>query len=338
MKKPFHHRRPHRLRALLPLLLILPFLSCGDGNKQIPKEESGEPNTVPVELQQYREARNVFRSWVKLFQRPREVDVPFTLLSAASIRRLSRAGVRSADDFGNWIASQEAGGRAPFIYEFSRFDILDIDVRDSARAVVTASFLVHRHQNTFESVSSFFLTRENGGWKVPFAESGNYESSWWQKEKNFLTRLRDEGMATFQSDSLGITFNYPMTWDIASGVPVEIKTLPAQRGIEMQYIDPASLQPAAIVRIAMLPPTTPSPPDSGITRDSSVALSVLSDVPVTTEHPYRMQGTLQMLSASPDGSRIAFLALVADDAAFARFRQTFQTIRKSIFLNNEIDP
>jgi hypothetical protein len=338
MKKSSHHRRPHRPQAFLLLSLILLLLSCGEEKKQIPKEESGEPNTVPVELQQYREARSVFRSWVKLFHRPREADAAYSLLSSASIRRLSRAGVRSADDFGSWIASQEAGGRAPFIYEFSRFDILDIDVRDSTRAVITASFLVHRHQNTFESVSSFFLKRENGSWKVPFAESGNYESSWWQKEKNFLARLREEGMATFQSDSLGITFSYPMTWDIASAVPIDINALPALHGIELQYIDPASMQPAAIVRIATLPPVAPSSPDSSALPDSSAMLSVLSTVPVATEHPLPMQGTLQMLSASPDGSRIAFLALVADDAAFARFRQTFQTIRKSIFLNNEIYP
>jgi len=338
MKKPSFCPCTLHLSAFLPLLLALALLSCGNGKKEIPKEESGESNIVPAELQQYREARSAFRDWVKLFQRPRELTAPYALLSAASTRRLSREGVRNADGFGSWIERQEKGGRAPFVYEFTRFDILDIDVRDSTRAVITASFLVHRHQSTFESVSSFFLVRENGSWKVPFAESGNYETSWWQKEKNFHARLRKEGMATYRSDSLGIIFHYPMTWDLASGVTVDINSSPANNGIELQYIDPASLQPAAIVRIAALPPAEAALSDTGTVRDGSAALSVLSDVSVTTEHPLPMQGTLQILATSPDGGRIAFQALVADEAGFTRFRHTFELIRKSILLTNETDP
>ncbi|MDT8323922.1 MAG: hypothetical protein RRA94_07430 [Bacteroidota bacterium] len=337
MKKTTRIRCRRGLTALLFPLLLLPLLSCGDGKKEIPKEETGEPNFVPSELQRYREARETFRDWVTLFERPRETGKPFSLLSATSVRRLANAGVGSADAFADWVARQEAGGRAPFIYEFSRFDILDIDIRDSLRAVVTASFLVHRHQNTFESVSSFFLQRENGNWKVPFAESGNYESSWWQKEKNFLTRLREEGMATFQSDSMGITFDYPMTWDITSGVVVDPKTFPARRGLELQYIDPASLEPAAIIRIAVLPPADTAEALAAVI-DSSTALSRRSESPVSTEQPIPMQGTLQILAAAGTGRRVAFLTLVANETAYSRFEQTFETIRKSIILNNEVNP
>ncbi|MCB2204359.1 hypothetical protein KQI65_06375 [bacterium] len=328
-------------RILLLVLLLLPFAGCGKGDKAIPKEETGEPNAISPELQLYKDARSTFRDWVTLFQRPRETAGPFRDLSAVSRRRLAARGVKNAKEFADWMQREEDRGRAPFIYEFSRFDILDIDVRDSSKAVITASFLVHRHQNTFESVSSFFLVRENGTWRVPFAESGNFETSWWQKEKNFLSRLREEGMAHYVEDDIGLSFAYPMTWDINDHVSVGFPGEGTHEGYELQYIDPTTLTPAAIVRIAVLTPDGTMITDTlsgSAEADSSRGLIMESRRVVQPEQASPMAGTLQVLRSAEDGRRVLFYTLFAGEGESSRFDQTFKSIRQSIILHKEQIP
>ena len=40
---------------------------------------------------------------------------------------------------------------------------------------------------------------------VPFAESSNFESGWWQKEKQFAMRMSEEGLSRITSDSLSLS-------------------------------------------------------------------------------------------------------------------------------------
>lgn len=329
-----------RSGILLPVLLLvfLAFVSCGSREKVIPKEETGEPNTVPEEIQRYRDAREVFRTWVEMFQRPRNAEAAFPLMTTASRKRLAARGIKSASAFADWVHQQDQRGIPPFTYEFSRFDILDIDVRDSVRAIVTATFLVHVHQNTFESVSSFILQREKGSWRVPFAESANFESSWWQKEKNFLSRMASEGLSNYTSDTLGITFSYPQAWDVNSGVSLELPGHPAENGIELRYIDPSTLATAALIRIVPLPPVQPDSLDSPDSVRTGVPKVLRTDqVKISDELP--MHGTQSVLLDPVSGRRLLFLAAVTDAGDDPqRFADTFRAVRTSILFNNEDMP
>ena len=323
---------------LLLLLSLLLFTACGDRDRVISKEETGEPNTVPEEIQRYREARSVFRTWVQLFHRPRDAKGAYPLMTAESRRRLAARGVEDAAAFSAWAEEQETKSLPPFTYEFSRFDILDIDVRDTSRAVITATFLVHVRQSTFESVSSFILERERGAWRVPFAESGNFETSWWQKEKNFLSRMRIEGMTEFTSDSLGVTFSYPRSWDLSAGMQLAFADRPPQRGIELRYLDPSTMSTAAFIRIAALPP---SDTDSLVVADSTAggALQVLASDPVHLDDTVPMHARQTVLRDPLSGRRVLFLAGVADgEDDMVRFAETFRAVRNSILFTNEQIP
>ncbi|MBN1446432.1 MAG: hypothetical protein JXA28_00775 [Bacteroidetes bacterium] len=311
---------------------------CGEREKVIPKEESGEPNTVPVEIQQYREARDVFRAWVQLFQRPRNATVAFPLITATGKKRLASIGVTDPATFAGWIDRKEAEQLAPFIYEFSRFDIMDIDVRDSMRAIITATFLVHVQQRTFESVSSFILKRERGSWRVPFAESGDFESSWWQKEKNFLTRMVQEGMTDFTSDSLGITLSYPRTWDVNSGVILSFPHHPVQRGIELRYVDPSTLSTAALIRVAPLPVIGS---DTTATADTlgSARVRILDSEQIQFVDPQPMRGTQSILFDPATGRRLLYLSVVDEQREdYQHFAETFRAVQQSILFTSEQIP
>lgn len=323
------------LVLLVPLLLLA---ACGDREKVIPREETGEPNTVPEEIQSYREARNVFRTWVQLFHRPRAAKEAYPLMTAESRRSLAARGVRDAEGFADWVEAREQENISPFTYEFSRFDILDIDVRDTSRALVTANFIVHVRQSTFESVSSFILEREGGAWRVPFVESGNFESSWWQKDANFLSRMRMEGMTEFSSDSLGVRFSYPRTWDLSTEAQLAFPDHGSRRGIELRYLDPSTLSTAAFIRIAPLPPMDA---DSLHTTDSTRngRLEVLSSESVLLEGAMPVRATQTLLRDPAGGRRLLFLAGVAEgDESLERFAETFRAVRNSILITNEQIP
>ncbi len=165
------------LLLLIPALLLLP--ACG-GERKVSDAEKGVPNMVPNDLLLYREARTTFKEWMSVFTPSATRGPAFSLLSAKSVRTLKSYGVKSTAGFQRWFDKKADAGKHPFAYNFSRLDIIDIDVTDSNRAVITATFLVQSHDSQLESVGSFFLVRENGSWKVPFAESGEYERLWWQ--------------------------------------------------------------------------------------------------------------------------------------------------------------
>ncbi len=323
--------------AILAALLLLP--SCGQEERVIPKEETGEPNTLPPEMLLYREARDTFLRWSEAFGPEHDADGVYSLLSTASRRRLRDQGIGSAEAFASWFEQQSDEGKAPFVYTFSRFDILDIDLQDSIRALITATFLVHLPDRVFETVGTFILKRERNGWVIPFAESGNFESSWWQKDKQFTMRLSEEGLSRITSDSLSLSVKFPVTWDILSSrrtaLPNHPGTLP---GIALQYVDPAAATtPVAFVRVAVLP--TPLPDSLRVPPDSAAhaPLRFLRSEKVTSDNGLAVQGELRWI-ADPANDRLLLFYSAVDVAqtSYDSFAETFMAIRKSMLTTTEV--
>ena len=154
-------------------------------------------------------------------------------------------------------------------------------------------------------------------------------------------------MATYQEDAIGLSFMYPMTWDLSDDIPLDFPSRPRHTGVEVQYVDPVTLSPAAIVRIAVLPPLAApisdgSAPTLGSAdtdgTDSSHSLTALESIPVHLEQPWPMTGTMQVLQQAGSGRRLLYLTVVAKDAEYSQFAGTFKTIRQSFILNKEYNP
>ncbi|MFA6232606.1 MAG: hypothetical protein WC824_00285 [Bacteroidota bacterium] len=325
--------------AAISVILLL-FLACGNEERAIPKEETGEPNTLPPEMMLYREARDTFIRWSETFAPDQDAAGGYGLLSTSSRRTLRDYGVTNSETFRTWFDQQSDAGRTPFSYVFSRFDVLDIELQDSSRALITATFLVHLHQSSFESVGTFILRRERGAWVVPFAESGNFESGWWQKEKEFAMRMSEEGFSRIASDSLSLSMKYPVAWDVVS---VHRATLPMQTaplpGMVLQYVDPTSMIPVAFVRIAALP--VPLPDSLRVNPDSisHAPLRFLRSERVTSDNGLFVQGELRWI-ADPAHNRILLFYSGVDvsQVSYDSFAETFASIRKSILTTNEVLP
>ncbi len=326
--------------GLAVLAAILLGQACGNEQRVIPKEETGEPNTLPPEMLLYREARDAFIQWTEVFAPEHDAASAYSLLSAASRRSLQSYGVRDGATFRSWFDSQADAGKTPFSYTLSRFDVLDIELVDSSSALVTATFLVHHHQSTFESVGTFTLRRERGAWVVPFAESSNFESGWWQKEKQFAMRMSEEGLSRITSDSLSLSLKYPVAWDVVSVNHTALPTQPASlRGVALQYIDPTSLAPVAFVRLAALPLPLP---DSLLHRTDSTArgtLEFLRTERVSSDNGAVVQGELRWF-ADPANNRYLLFYSAVDPTyvKYENFAETFAAIRKSIITTNEVLP
>jgi hypothetical protein len=326
----------------LSRITVLPFLiasllawfavvGCSSEEKEIPREERGEPNVLPEEIILYREARDAFKEWTRVFDAQRSFQYAFGLLSRASRSRLRQEGVNDAAAFERWFMERANAGMPPFAYTFSRFDIIDIEMRDSTEALLTGTFIVQVHTTTFESVGTFRLRRQGGRWVVPFTESGDYESSWWQKERQFSTRVREEGTSTYTAQKLGLSVRYPITWDVSIRGALSIPGYGgAGGGIELTYIDPATLLPQAIMRIALL---SASVPDSVLAASGSGEASdpvVLHRGNTTVTEGGTMSGKLTILADLVNNRQIAVLAVVDENSSFQFFGQTFESILSSI--------
>ncbi|MFZ1729230.1 MAG: hypothetical protein WBQ23_01275 [Bacteroidota bacterium] len=331
----------HRITPCLSALLIagLFFIqACGNEQRAIPKEETGEPNTLPAEMLLYREARDTFTLWAETFAPEHDASRAYALLSASSRRALRDLGVSSPETFRTWFDQQSDAGRTPFSYSFSRFDVLDIELQDSSRALITATFLVHLNQSSFESVGTFTLRRERGAWVVPFAESGNFESSWWQKEKQFAIRVKEEGLSQITSDSLALSLKYPVAWDVVSLRSASLPTQPlALPGISLQYIDPTSLTPVAFVRMVQL--SAPLPDSLRVSPDSAslAHLRFLRSEKVTSDNGMAVQGELRWIADPAHNRMLLFYSAVdVSQVSYESFSETFTAIRKSILTTNEV--
>lgn len=316
---------------LIAAVLMLVASGCGNDEKEIPKEERGEPNVLPEEIVLYREARDVFREWTQVFDAQRSFQSAFGLLSRASRSRLREEGVSDAAGFERWFMERANAGMPPFSYTFSRFDIIDIEMRDSSEALLTGTFIVQVHSSTFESVGTFRLRRQGGRWVVPFAESGDFESSWWQKERQFSTRVREEGTSTYTAQKLGLSVRYPITWDVSTrstlGIPGHGS---AGAGIELTYIDPTTLLPQAIMRIATLPVAVPDSVLAVSGNGGSTDPVVLRRENATVTEGGTLSGKLMILADVVNNRQIAVLAVVDENSSFQFFGQTFESILSSI--------
>lgn len=336
------HMRSGMLRPLIILtVLCTTLLAAGCGKeKAIPEEETGTPNTLPPEMLLYREARDTFLAWTQAFAPERDAAAAYPLLSRRSRDILRQRGIGDAGAFARWFAERAEARVTPFSYTFSRFDVLDIELQDSTRAVVTATFLVHIHQSTFESVGSFILRRDRGRWVIPFAESGNFESSWWEKEKQFALRLNEEGLSRISSDSLSLSFRYPVAWDVVSStaatMPQHASPLP---GVELQYIDPASLSPVAFARVAVLPGPLPDSLHAAADSSGAVPLRMLRTERVNSDRGRPVEGEMRLI-ADPAHNRylLVFTAVDAAQTSYDRFAETFAAIRKSLKSTTEVLP
>jgi hypothetical protein len=317
----------------LPTLLFILLLitSCGGKEKEIPPEEKGEPNVLPEEIVLYREAREAFREWTTLFETTRSFDLPYSRLSRTSLNTLRRDGVVDAASFGRWFTERSNAGLPPFSYTFSRFDILDIEMRDTNEALLTGTFLVEIHASTFESVGTFRLRRQGGRWVLPFAESGDFESSWWQKERQFSTRVIEEGTSTYFARPLDLSFRHPITWDVTARSAVQIPGYSASLpGVELTYVDPSTLLPQAIVRIAV---SNVALPDSVLATEEAVDPSLPVFVrreAVSVAQPAPMSGKLTTLADAMNGRTLYILAVVDENSNFQFFAKTFDSIISSI--------
>lgn len=333
------YRRIHHALVTGCVVAVFGLLTaCGSGERDIPKEETGEPNTLPAEVILYRDARDTFLRWTEVFSPQPALAQAFPLLSGASKRQLRAQGITDAQSFADWFLLQASAQRAPFHYTFSRFDILDIDVQDTTRAIITATFLVHLNQKSFESVGSFILRRERGRWTVPFVQENNYESGWWEKEKNFAMRISEEGLARLTSTRMSLSMRYPVAWDIVSRdrarIPTHQSPLP---GMEIQYIDPATLSPIAFARIAILP--GPLPDSLRVLSDSTAPLRLLRNERITSDQGKAVDGELRLLAdPSQDRFLLFYSGVDAAVAEYDRFAETFAAMRKSLAPTSEVVP
>ncbi len=320
------------------LLLIL-LAGCGGKEKEIPKEERGEPNVLPEEIVLYREARDAFREWTQIFSEDRSFGVAFGRLSRNSRSRLQKDGVSDAASFERWFTERANAGLAPFTYMFSRFDILDIEMRDSTEALLTGTFLVQVHGSTFESVGTFRLRRQGGRWVVPFADGEDFETSWWQKERQFSTRVREEGTSAYVEQKQGVAFRYPITWDVATRSTMNIPSLGSGlNGIELTYVDPVSLLPQAICRIAVLGTPLPDSLLNSTASSESTSPIILRRESSTLSEGSTMNGKLIILADMLNNRQLAVLAVVDEKSSYQFFSQTFESIISSIVTNKVTAP
>ena len=253
-------RYPRCLIWLLPAMLCV--VSCGK-KREIPAEERGSPNTVPLEQVLYREARTLFTQWLKVFSGETSLSTAYDMLTGESRRRLRESAVPGRKEFETWFQNQRHNAAPPFYYRFSRIDILDTDIRDTTSCIITATMLVDVQSQQIESLGSFTLVRERGAWRIPFAESGDWIRSWWQQERRFSSQLKDDGYAGYSSTALGLTLMYPISWDVSESGSFRVPNEPlAQRGVEFSYVDPSTQQKEALIRIWTKPYDVAPDPDS----------------------------------------------------------------------------
>jgi hypothetical protein len=238
-----------RLRFALLLLPALLAVGCGK-KRNIAPEELGTPNTLPYEQMLYRDARLTFAQWLKVFSGETTPDQAYGMFTAETRRRLRDAGAPGTKEFAAWFQTQRHNAVPPFYYRFSSVDILDTDIRDTTKCIITATMAVDVQSQKIESVGSFTLVREKGAWRIPFAESGDWVRSWWQQERRFTSQLKDDGYSTYSASALDLTLLYPVSWDVTEAATFRVPNeSQSQRGIEFSYVNPSTQRTEALVRV-----------------------------------------------------------------------------------------
>ncbi len=317
------------MRRLLPLggavLLVLAVAGCG-GKREIHPDEVGTPTTIPRDLVIYREARDVFTRWMAALAPGADLSAAYALVSDRTRSLLAASGVRSGAQFAAWFQRNRDVDMAPFRYRFSRVDVIDIDTRDTARAVITATFVVETNAARIESIGSFVLLRQRDAWRVPFGDAG-WERGWWQQEQGFGRRLRDEGMSALASRALGMQVLYPVTWDAVDATTFRVPDDGASHaGVEMSYLNPATMQKEATVRIwrstERLAADTTAAPDS-LVIDEPVEAVLAEQAP--------LRGERWRIVVPRSGIVLhAFGAVQESQGNYSTFRATIRQIIRSL--------
>jgi hypothetical protein len=317
------------MQRSLPLggavLIALAVAGCG-GKREIHPDEVGTPTTIPRDLVMYREARDVFTRWMAALAPGADLSAAYALVSDRTRSQLAAAGVRSGAQFAAWFQRNRDMDMTPFRYRFSRVDVIDIDTRDTLRALITATFVVETQASRIESIGSFILLRQRDAWRVPFGDSG-WERGWWQQEHGFGRRLRDEGMSALMSRSLGMQVLYPVTWDAVDATSFRVPDDGASHaGVEMSYLNPATMQKEATVRIWRS--TVRLPADTTAASDSLVIEEPVEAV-LAEQAPLR--GERWRIVVPRSGIVLhAFGAVQESQGSYSTFRATIRQIIHSL--------
>ncbi len=314
------------LPLVVAVVLGIAPAGCG-GKREIHPDEIGTPTTLPRDLVLYREARDVFTKWMSALAPGADVSAGYALVSDRTRTALAGLGVRSGAQFAGWFQRNRDLDTAPFRYRFSRVDVLDIDTRDTTRAVVTATFVVETQGARIESIGSFFLLRQRNAWRVPFGDGGNWERGWWQQEQGFGRRLKDEGMSALMSRVLQMQVLYPVTWDAVDAASFRVPGEASPRqGVELSYMNPASMQREASVRIWL--GTERMAPDTTAAADSLV---IAEPVSATLPDAVPLTGELWRVVVPRTGVVIhAFGGVQEAHSPYATFRSTIRLIIASL--------
>ncbi len=308
---------------MLLLFLVLLLSACGK-KREIDPEEVGVPNVTPREQILYREARSTIERWLRIFESETESIEAYALLTYRSRMALKQMGVASKEQFPAWFAKQRVDNRIPFAYRISRLDILDIDFRDTNRAVITASFLIALRDEERETIGSFFLLREHGKWKIPFADQPDFIRAWWQLDKGLSFKVKEEGLENVVSKTLDISFLAPIAWDKVDNATFTVPSVSGQqRGIELSYLDPTTVMRDVLVRIYSQPAPIPD------TTQAHFHFIDVADASLTEESAY--QGKLYRY-LKPGGREVLFIfaGTRLGSVPFQQYAQTIKSILESL--------
>jgi hypothetical protein len=304
-------------------------IGCG-GKRDVKPDDLDIPTTLPREQILYRQARASFEQWIALFQDNNNPNAAYPNLSWKSRQALKAQNVTDPTSFGTWFDNLKQSGRVPFIYTFSRLDILEIDLKDTNRAVLTATFVVEVKGESFESVGIFFLRREHDSWRIPFAERSDYIRGWWQKEQNFDVSVKEAGLSAFAAGALGVEFKYPVAWDVSETASFKMPYVAeGLRGLELTYVNPANMQTETVIRVAELPTSMIDP-------------QLLMDTSITSLKPLRqessgvaseplLEGKIYWLY-NPDRERVLAIYAAVDTTvtSFTEYAQSIDELVRSI--------
>ncbi|MAT40446.1 MAG: hypothetical protein CL946_12690, partial [Ectothiorhodospiraceae bacterium] len=234
------------------VLTVLLLQSCGsDAEDTGTADESAE--SVPQEQVLYRDAVNAFKGWMQSLSRGGSVKDGYAYLTGASKASLKSNGILSPAEYEKWFETHRARDEKPFGYVFSGVNILDVDLTDTTKAVITAEFNVRYKDADHSSVGIFYAVRERNAYRIPFARYPDYIRGWWKKEQEFDTKVTEAGLRSLASDDLGIEFSFPMSWDASDNRSFNIPYLPeVHHGIVLEHSEPTTQEIETVVRIALL--------------------------------------------------------------------------------------
>ncbi len=272
----------------------------------------------------------MFRAWMDLFGENASPRDAYDLLTPGSRARLRQKwSIGSKDQFAAWFESLRSSETPPFHYRFSRIDIQDIALSDT-RATVTATFLLRDRDRTSDEIGSFYLLKQGDSWRVPFAESGDWISSWWERGASIQSNTADENSVSYRSELLGIRIRYPRTWDIAPEKRFSFPNLPQPlSGVELTCTPEEDVRPAILIRIAAESVPEHAPAAAGDSLSSGGAAAHL--IGQVDSAPEQLWGKLFRVSVpGRAGTLLLYAAAYRDPALYARYETVIQSIIHSI--------